>query len=37
MAGNSNDETIFVHKLLLTDRQVVNFRKAFANCYQKLN
>ena len=26
-----DNETNFPHKLLLTDRQVVNFRKAFAN------
>ena len=31
MVGNSNDNTIFRHKLLLTDRQVANIRKAFAN------
>ena len=31
MVGNSNDNTNFPHKLLLTDRQVVNIRKAFAN------
>ena len=31
MIGNSNDETNFPHKLLLTNRQVVNLRKAFAN------
>ena len=31
MIGNSDDETNFPHKLLLTNRQVVNFRKAFAN------
>ena len=29
--GNSEDETNFRHKLLLTNRQVTNFRKAFAN------
>ena len=29
--GNSNDETNFPHKLLLTNRQVANLRKAFAN------
>ena len=29
--GNSDDETHFPHKLLLTNRQVVNIRKAFAN------
>ena len=31
MIGNSNDETNFPHELLLTNRQVVNLRKAFAN------
>ena len=31
MIGNSNDETNFLHKLLLTNRQVANLRKAFAN------
>ena len=31
MIGNSNDETNFSHKLLLTNRQVANLRKAFAN------
>ena len=31
MAGNSNDNTNFTPKLLLTDRQVANIRKAFAN------
>ena len=29
--GNSDDETNFPHKLLLTNRQVPNLRKAFAN------
>ena len=29
--GNSNDNTNFPHKLLLTDRQVANIRKAFSN------
>ena len=29
--GNSDDEIIFPQKLLLTNRQVVNLRKAFAN------
>ena len=29
--GNSHDETNFPHKLLLTDRQVANLRRAFAN------
>ena len=31
MIGDSNDETNFPHKLLLTDRQVSNICKAFAN------
>ena len=31
MIGNSKDETNFPHKLLLTNRQVANLRKAFAN------
>ena len=31
MIGNSDDETNFLHKLLLTNRQVTNLRKAFAN------
>ena len=31
MIGDSNDETNFPHKLLLTDRQVTNIRKAFSN------
>ena len=31
MVGNSNDNTNFPHKLLLTDRQVGNIRKAFSN------
>ena len=31
MVGNSNDNINFPHKLLLTDRQVANIRKAFAN------
>ena len=31
MVGNSDDETNFLHKLLLTNRQVANLRKAFAN------
>ena len=31
MIGNSDDETNFPHKLLLTNRQVSNLRKAFAN------
>ena len=31
MIGNSDDETNFPHKLLSTNRQVANVRKAFAN------
>ena len=31
MIGNSDDETNFPHKLLLTNRQVASIRKAFAN------
>ena len=31
MIGDSNDKTNFLHKLLLTDRQVSSIRKAFAN------
>ena len=31
MIGNSIDETHFLHELLLTNRQVANLRKAFAN------
>ena len=31
MIGNSDDEANFSHKLLLTNRQVANFRKAFGN------
>ena len=31
MTGNSDDETNFPHKLLLTNTQVPNLRKAFAN------
>ena len=31
MVYDSNGETNFSHKLLLTDRQVANFRQAFAN------
>ena len=31
MIGSSDDKTNFSHKLLLTDRQVSNIRKAFAN------
>ena len=40
MIGNSGDETNFPHKLLLTNKQVANLRKAFANhaswCISKL-
>ena len=31
MIGNSNEETNFPHKLLLTNRQAANLRKAFSN------
>ena len=31
MVGNSDDEINFSHKLLLTNRQVRNLRKTFAN------
>ena len=31
MIGDSDDETNFPHKLLLTNRQVANLRKSFAN------
>ena len=31
MIGNSEDETNYPHKLLLNNRQVANFRRAFAN------
>ena len=31
MIGNSDDEANFPHKLLLTNRQVVNLCKAFVN------
>ena len=31
MVGNSNDETNFPHNLLLTNRQTLSLRKAFAN------
>ena len=31
MIGDSNDQTNFLHELLLTDRQVSNIRKAFSN------
>ena len=31
MVGNSNDNTNVPHELLLTNRQVANIRKAFAN------
>ena len=31
MIGNSDDETNFQHRLLLTNRQVANLRKDFAN------
>ena len=31
MVGNSNDNSDFPHELLLTNRQIANIRKAFAN------
>ena len=31
MIGNSDDEASFPHKLLLTNREAANLRKAFAN------
>ena len=31
MVGNSNNETSFPRKLLLTNRQILSLRKAFAN------
>ena len=31
MIGNTDNETNFVHKLLLSNRQVANLGKAFAN------
>ena len=31
MIDNSDDETNFRHKLLLTNRQVANLRRTFAN------
>ena len=31
MVSNSNDNTNFPHELWLTNRQVANIRKAFAN------
>ena len=31
MFGNSNHETNFPHKLLITNRQVANLSKAFAS------
>ena len=31
MIGNSDDETSFLHELLLTNQQVANLRKSFAN------
>ena len=31
MTGNSNDETNFPYELILTNRQIANLHKAFAN------
>ena len=36
MVGNSGDETNFPHKILLTNGQVANLRKAFAS-YTSVN
>ena len=36
MVSNSNDNTNFPHELLLTNRQVANIRKAFANQLSKM-
>ena len=33
LIGNSNNETNFPHKILLTDEQVSEFRKAFAKVH----
>ena len=35
MIGDSNDKTNFPHELLLTNRQVANLRKAFANHFNR--
>ena len=34
MTGNPDNETTFRHKLLLTNRQIANLRKAFLTTYQ---
>ena len=34
MIGNSDDETNFPHKLLLTNRQVANLRNLLLTTYQ---
>ena len=31
MVGNSNNDSIFPHKLLLTNREILSLRKAFNN------
>ena len=36
IVGNSDDETNFPHKLLLTNRQVVNLRKSSQIIYQPI-
>ena len=36
MIGNSDDETNFPHKLLLTNSQVANLCQVFANTYQQI-
>ena len=35
MVGNSNDNSNFPYKLLLTDRQVANISKAFSNNFSR--
>ena len=37
MIVNSDDETNFPHKLLLTNRQVANLCKSFAKKYQLIS
>ena len=36
MVGNSNDNTNFLHELLLTNRQVENIRKLLLITYQQI-
>ena len=37
VTGNSNDETNFPHRLLLTNTQVLRLRKGYANNFKKLS